>query len=79
MTPVVIVAGRCPICRVVIPTDRLLCGRHWMRVSKAHKDAVLTTWEEYQRGLIDLAELRGVQRAAVEQVQARLVLRRPMP
>lgn len=58
-----------PACGKMQPTHLLMCKRHWFQVPGKLRQAVLTAWDQWQRGEIGLDALREAQARATESVE----------
>lgn len=55
-----------PDCTQQVPSDRMLCYRHWFRLPTETRRMVSAVFRSYLGGSATLAELRGVQRKALQ-------------
>jgi hypothetical protein len=60
------------LCNVALAIHLLMCAPHWRMVPKPLQQKVYRAWEAYQRGDIDLNDLRVVQAAATAAVVAKI-------
>lgn len=57
-------------CLCVVPSEMLMCRRHWRMVPKRNQEEVWLYWKQVERGVYGAAELHRIAKSnAIESVR----------